>query len=88
MVAGMPADSYQIWLVRGDKRMLVDRIVVNEDDGSGVKQLELDESVFGFHEVALMPDQRHGPSSPTGEKFLSARIITGPPIPPQIYRGR
>ena len=88
MVAGMPADSYQIWLVRDDKRMLVDRIVVNEDDGSGVKQFELDESVFGFQEVALMPDERHGPSNPTGEKFLSARIITGPPIPPPLHRGR
>ena len=79
MVSGMPADSYQIWLVRDDKRMLVDRIVVNEDDGSGVQQLELAESVFGFHEVALLPDERHGPTSPTGEKFLSARIIAGPP---------
>lgn len=88
MVSGMPADSYQIWLVRDDKRMLVDRIVVNEDDGSGVKQFELDESVFGFQEVALMPDERHGPSNPTGEKFLTARIITGPPIPPPLYRGR
>ena len=88
MVAGMPADSYQIWLVRGDKRMMVDRIVVNENDGSGVKQLELAESVFGFHEVALMPDERHGPTNPTGEKFLSARIITGPPVPPVLYRGR
>ena len=88
MVSGMPADSYQIWLVRDDKRMLVDRIVVNEDDGSGVKQFELDESVFGFQEVALLPDERHGPSNPTGEKFLTARIITGPPIPPPIYRGR
>ena len=88
MVSGMPADSYQIWLVRDDKRMLVDRIVVNEDDGSGVKQFELDESVFGFQEVALMPDERHGPSNPTGAKFLTARIITGPPIPPPIYWGR
>lgn len=88
MVAGMPADSYQIWLVRDDKRMLVDRIVVNEDDGSGVKQFELDESVFGFQEVALMPDERHGPSNPTGEKFLTARIITGPPMPPPLHRGR
>ena len=88
MVAGMPADSYQIWLVRGDKRMLVDRIVVNENDGSGVKELELDQSVFGFHEVALLPDERHGPTVPTGEKFLSARIISGPPVPPSIWRGR
>ena len=88
MVSGMPADSYQIWLVRDDKRMLVDRIVVNEDDGSGVKQFELDESVFGFQEVALMPDERHGPSNPTGENFLTARIITGPPIPPPLNRER
>ena len=88
MVAGMPADSYQIWLVRDDKRVLVDRIVVNEDDGSGVKQFELDESVFGFHEVALMPDERHGPSNPTGEKFLAARIIAGPPLPPPLHLGR
>ena len=88
MVAGMPADSYQIWLVRGDKRMLVDRIVVNENDGSGIKELELDQSVFGFHEVALLPDERHGPTVLTGEKFLSARIISGPPVPPSIWRGR
>ena len=88
MVAGMPADTYQIWLVRNDQRMLIDRIVVNENDGSGVKELELDESVFGFHEVALLPDERHGPTVPTGEKFLSARIIDGPPVPPAIWRGR
>ena len=88
MVSGMPADTYQIWLVRNDQRMLIDRIVVNEDDGSGVKDLELDESVFGFNEVALLPDERHGPTVPTGEKFLSARIISGPPVPPSIWRGR
>ena len=88
MVSGMPADTYQIWLVRDDQRMLIDRIVVNEDDGSGVKDLELDESVFGFHEVALVPDERHGPTAPTGEMFLSARIIGGPPVPPSIWRGR
>ncbi len=88
MVSGMPADTYQIWLVRNDQRMLIDRIVVNEDDGSGVKDLELDESVFGFNEVALLPDERHGPTAPTGEKFLSARIIGGPPVPPSIWRGR
>lgn len=88
MVTGMPADSYQIWLVRNDERILIDRIVVNENDGSGVKELQLDESVFGFHEVALLPDERHGPTSPTGEKFLSARIIGGPPVPPSIWRGR
>lgn len=82
MVSGMPADSYQIWLARGDKQTLVGRIVVNEDHGSGVKQLELDESVFEFREVALMPDERHGPTSPTGAKFLTARIIPGPPMPP------
>ncbi len=88
MVSGMPADTYQIWLVRDDQRMLIDRIVVNEDDGSGVKDLELDQSVFGFHEVALLPDERHGPTAPTGEMFLSARIIGGPPVPPSIWRGR
>ncbi len=88
MVTGMPADSYQIWLVRNDERMLIDRIVVNEHDGSGVKDLELNESVFGFNEVALLPDERHGPTVPTGEKFLSARIIGGPPVPPSIWRGR
>ncbi|MDE2787583.1 MAG: hypothetical protein OXL37_13095 [Chloroflexota bacterium] len=88
MVTGMPADSYQIWLVRNDERMLIDRIVVNEHDGSGVKELELDRSVFGYHEVALLPDERHGPTLPTGEKFLSARIIGGPQVPPSIWRGR
>ena len=88
MVSGMPADTYQIWLVRNDERMLIDRIVVNEHDGSGVKELELDQSVFGFHEVALLPDERHGPTVPTGEMFLSARIIGGPPAPPSIWRGR
>ena len=88
MVTGMPADSYQIWLLRHDHRQLIDRIVVNENDGSGVKDLELDQSVFGFHEVALLPDERHGPTTPTGEKFLSARIIGGPPVPPSIWRGR
>lgn len=82
MVSGMPADSYQIWLARGDKQTLVGRIVVNENDGSGVKQLELDESAFAFREVALMPDERHGPTTPTGQKFLAARIIHGPPLPP------
>ena len=88
MVTGMPADSYQIWLLRHDARQLIDRIVVNENDGSGVKDLELDQSMFGFHEVALLPDERHGPTVPTGEKFLSARIIGGPPVPPAIWRGR
>lgn len=88
MVTGMPADSYQIWLLRHDERHLIDRIVVNENDGSGVKDLELDQSMFGFHEVALLPDERHGPTVPTGEKFLSARIISGPPVPPAIWRGR
>ena len=81
MVSGMPADSYQVWLVRADKQTLVDRIVVNVDDGNSVKSLELDESVYEFREVALMPDERHGPSAPNGEKFLSARIISGPPTP-------
>ena len=88
MVTGMPADSYQIWLLRHDARQLIDRIVVNENDGSGVKDLELDQSMFGFHEVALLPDERHGPMAPTGEKFLSARIIGGPSVPPSIWRGR
>lgn len=88
MVTGMPADSYQIWLLRHDARQLIDRIVVNENDGSGVKDLKLDQSMFGFHEVALLPDERHGPMAPTGEKFLSARIIGGPPVPPSIWRGR
>ena len=81
MVSGMPADSYQVWLVRADKQTLVDRIVVNVDDGNSVKSLELDESVYEFREVVLMPDERHGPSTPNGEKFLSARIINGPPTP-------
>ena len=88
MVSGMPADSYQIWLVRGDERMMIDRIVVNENDGSGVKELEFGESVFGFQEVALMPDERHGPTVPTGEKFLTARIVGGPPVVPPVWRGR
>ena len=88
MVSGMPADSYQIWLLNHHDRKLIDRIVVNENDGSGVKDLKLDQSVFGFHEVALLPDERHGPTVPTGEKFLSARIISGPPVPPSIWRGR
>ena len=88
MVTGMPADSYQIWLLRHDDRQLIDRIVVNENDGSGVKELDLDQSVFGFQEVALLPDERHGPTVPTGETFLSARIIGGPPVPPSIWRGR
>lgn len=88
MVSGMPADTYQIWLLRHDDRKLIDRIVVNENDGSGVKDLELDQSVFGFKEVALLPDERHGPTVPTGEKFLSARIVAGPPAPAPIWRGR
>ena len=88
MVSGMPADTYQIWLARDDERILIDRIVVNENDGTGVKELELDESVFGFHEVALLPDERHGPTAPTGEKFLAARIIGEPPVPPGLWRWR
>ena len=88
MVSGMPADSYQIWLSRHDKREMVGRIVVNDDDGSGVEQLELHESIFGYRELSLMPDERHGPTNPTGETFLSARIIGGPPVPPLIWRGR
>lgn len=86
MVSGMPADSYQIWLVRGNKQTLVDRIIVNDDDGAGVKHLELHDSVYDFHEVALLPDERYGPTNPTGAKFLSARIINGPPLPPRITR--
>lgn len=86
MVSGMPADSYQIWLVRGNKQTLVDRIIVNDDDGAGVKHLELRDSVYDFHEVALLPDERYGPTNPTGAKFLSARIINGPPLPPRIPR--
>ena len=82
MVSGMPADSYQIWLARADKQMLVGRIVVNvDDDGNGVQRLELDESVFDFRQVALLPDERNGPTVPSGEKFLTARIIAGPPLP-------
>ena len=82
MVSGMPVDSYQIWLARADKRMLVGRIVVNADnDGNGVQRLELDESVFDFQQVALLPDERNGPTVPNGEKFLTARIIGGPPLP-------
>lgn len=78
MVSGMPADSYQIWLMRGGHKVLVDRIVVNDDDGTGVKQLELDESIFRYNQVALMPDQRHGPTAPTGEQFLTALIMPMP----------
>ena len=74
MVSGMPADSYQIWLVRDGRQVLVDRIVVNDDDGAGVKELEMDESIFHFHQVALTPDERHGPTKPTGEQFLTALI--------------
>ena len=74
MVSGMPADSYQIWLVRDGRQVLVDRIVVNDDDGTGVKELEMDESIFHFHQVALTPDERHGPTNPTGEQFLTALI--------------
>lgn len=83
MVSGMPADSYQIWLVRSGHQVLVDRVVVNDNNGAGVKQLELDESIFQFQQVALMPDERHGPTNPTGEQFLSALIIPAPPNPPR-----
>jgi hypothetical protein len=83
MVSGMPADSYQIWLVRGGHQVMVDRVVVNDDDGTGVQPIELDESIFQFEQVALLPDERHGPTSPTGEQFLSALILTGPPLPPR-----
>ena len=74
MVSGMPADSYQIWLVRDGRQVLFDRIVVNDDDGAGVKELEMDESIFHFHQIALTPDERHGPTNPTGEQFLTALI--------------
>ena len=86
MVSGMPADSYQVWLVRADKQMLVGRIVVNDDNGNSVQSLEMVESVFDFQEVALMPDERHGPTTANGEKFLTARILGGPPIPPNVNR--
>lgn len=74
MVSGMPADSYQIWLVRDGRQVLVDRIVVNDDNGAGVKELELDESIFHFRQISLTPDERHGPTNPTGEQFLTALI--------------
>ena len=74
MVSGMPADSYQIWLVRDGRQVLVGRILVNDDDGAGVKELELDESIFHFSQITLMPDERHGPTNPTGELFLTALI--------------
>ena len=83
MVSGMPADTYQIWLVRGGHQVMVDRVVVNDDDGTGMKQLEMDESIFQFQQVALLPDQRHGPTSPPGERLLSALIMPGPPLPPR-----
>ena len=83
MVSGMPADTYQIWLVRGGHQVMVDRVVVNDDDGAGVKQLDLDESIFQFQQVALLPDERHGPTNPTGEQFLSALIVKAPPMPPR-----
>ena len=83
MVSGMPADTYQIWLVRGGHQVMVDRVVVNDDDGAGMKQLEMDESIFQFQQVALLPDQRHGPTSPPGERLLSALIMPGPPLPPR-----
>ena len=80
LVSGMPADSYQVWLVRADKQMLVGRIVVNDDGGYSLQSLDMDESIFEFREVALMPDQRNGPMKPNGEKFLTARIVPGPPL--------
>ena len=83
MVSGMPAVTYQIWLVRGGHRVMVDRVVVNDDDGAGMKQLDMDESIFQFQQVALLPDQRHGPTSPPGERLLSALIMPGPPMPPR-----
>lgn len=83
MVSGMPADSYQIWLVRNDHQVMIDRVVVNDDGGAGVRPIELDESIFQFQQVTLMPDERHGPTNPTGEQLLSALIIPGPPMPPR-----
>ena len=83
MVSGMPADTYQIWLMRGGQQVLVDRVVVNEDDGTGVQPIEMDESIFQFQQVALLPDERHGPTSPPGERFLTALIMPGPPMPPR-----
>ena len=83
MVSGMPADTYQIWLMRGGQQVLVDRVVVNEDDGTGVQPIEMDESIFQFQQVALLPDERHGPVSPPGERFLTALIMPGPPMPPR-----
>ena len=83
MVSGMPADTYQIWLVRGGHQVMVDRVVVNDDDGAGMKQLEMDESIFQFQQVALLPDHRHGPTSPPDERLLSALIMPGPPLPPR-----
>ena len=83
MVSGMPADSYQIWLARADKQTLIGRIVVNaDDDGSSVQSLDLDESVFDFQQVALLPDERNGPTVPSGEKFLTARITNDSPPSP------
>ena len=63
--------------------MLVDRVVVNEDDGTGVQPIQMDESIFQFQQVALLPDERHGPTSPPGERFLTALIMPGPPMPPR-----
>ncbi len=83
MVSGMPADTYQIWLMRGDHQVLVDRVVVNEDDGTGVQPIEVDESIFQYQQVALMPDERHGPTSQAGERLLTALIMPGPPVPPR-----
>ncbi len=83
MVSGMPADSYQIWLMRDGHQVLVDRVVVNDDDGTGVQPIEMDESIFQFEQVALLPDERHGPTSPPGERFLTALILQGPPMPPR-----
>ncbi len=83
MVSGMPADTYQIWLMRGDHQVLVDRVVVNDDDGTGVRPIEVDESIYQYQQVALLPDERHGPTSPPGERLLTALIMAGPPMPPR-----
>ena len=88
MVSGMPPDSYQIWLAQDGRRMLVDRIVVNSYDvnsdyGIGVRHLDMDESLFHFQQVMLTPDERHGPTQPTGEQILTALIRQGPSTPPR-----
>ncbi len=87
MVSGMPTDTYRVMLFGiGGEGTLVGRIVVNEDDGNSVQSLETNKSVFDYREVALIPDERNGPTVPSGKKFLTARIIAGPPLPPDPVR--